>query len=101
MKTKSVDKRAAELWDLLNDPFKSGEERQALIVEALRDQIGDCSEAARRRYEEAEINRREFQDCGRTVANHWIAKKDTAARIIEDINALAAPYEPKRNPNIG
>lgn len=105
MKLKTIDQRVKELFDVA-DIFWLAEigdraKLEQALVEMLRDQIADCREVARRRFEEAEMNLREFQDCGHTTLTHWTAKQDTAAWIMRDIDKLAAPYEPKKNPDIG
>lgn len=41
-----VEERAKQTWDNVNDPYLSGEEREAIILQALRDQIEDCAKVA-------------------------------------------------------
>lgn len=105
MQLKTIDQRVKELFDIADllwlAEIGDRARLEQVIIEMLRDQIGDCREVARRRYEEAEMNRREYEGCGRTPQIYWTTKREAAGKIMDDIDALAAPYEPKRNPDIG
>jgi hypothetical protein len=90
----TVEERAFKAWDTINEPNLSGEQSEAIILQALRDQIEDCAKLT-----DDESIRLDYLGMGYKqrgdleTATRYSACIVTAAKLGREIRALAGQTE--------
>jgi len=91
---KTIEERASNTWADVNDPDKSGEEREVIILHALRDQIEDCAKEADILANEAQKQSKHYRSKSTTQIG-MLMMADGAKYIAQAIRALASPTQEK------